>query len=460
MKLSRYTLFVDDYPETGKSLAYNTRTQGLVVLNSAIRSLLGELPVALNSIHEEARPILAKLNEMGFTVKDDADELDLVRDWFQTIRYSSRKLEAYIFTTFFCNFACPYCFEGKEKEKRYLKKETAEKIILWLKNKAMEVNPEKVEIVFFGGEPLLNIPMIEFISQQLHDYFRETPWKFEFSIITNGALVSLPLVERLNAWGMKSIRITIDGDKEYHDQYRPFLSGKGTFDLIVRNIKAVADKTKIVLAGNFNSKNYDSLYTLLDYFEAQGLKEKIALIDFKPITETRDQVSSNAITAPSYSCDPGHAQKMIDIKKELIRRGFKTSKALDGSGICHFKAADHEVVIDTDGLLYKCPAMVGQANKAVGTVDSTTLGDRYKDFMSFDLVEWKGKCESCNYLPFCAGGCNYHAELKTGSHTNVFCEKEFFDQTIDDFIKIKYIQLITKKAAAVPAPAAAPPVVA
>ncbi len=454
MKLSRYTLFVDQYPEPGKHIAYNTRTQGLVVINDQIRSLLEELPIALSAVRQEARPILAKLNELGITMNDDADELDIVRDWFQTIRYNSKKLEAYVLTTYYCNFACPYCFEGKEKEKKYLSKEKADQIIQWMKNKAMEVNPEEVEIVFFGGEPLLNIPMVEYIAEELHHWLKNTQWKFHFSIITNGALVSEALVDKLNPLGLKSIRITIDGTKEFHDQYRPFLSGKGTFDLIMRNIKAVAHKTKIALAGNFNIQNYESIYKLLDYFEAEGLKEKIGLIDFKPITETKEQVSSNSITSPSYSCDPGHAQKMLDLKKELIRRGFKTSKALNGGGICHFKAAEHQVVIDTDGLIFKCPAMVGNASKSVGTVEDLKFGERYQEFMSFDLVEWKGKCQDCQYLPFCAGGCNYHAELKTGSYKNVFCEKEFFDRTIHEFIKIKYQQLMAERssnAAAQPA---------
>ena len=123
MKLSRYTLFVDDYPEPGKHLAYNTRTQGLVAINDEIKSLLGELPFPISVAPEGSRPILAKLEEMGLTAKDDADELDIVRDWFQTIRYNTRHLEAYILTTYYCNFACPYCFEGKEKEKKYLSKE-------------------------------------------------------------------------------------------------------------------------------------------------------------------------------------------------------------------------------------------------------------------------------------------------------------------------------------------------
>ncbi len=446
MKLSKYTLFVDDYPERGKHLAYNTKSQALLVIPDPLRELLREMPLAVSAVSEEVRPLLSQLQEMEITISDEVDELELVREWFQTIRYNSKKLEAYILTTYYCNFACPYCFEGKEKAKKYLSKDKAKEIIQWMKNKAMEVNPEEVEIVFFGGEPLLNIPILEYIAQEMHEWLATTPWKFKFSITTNGALVSLPLVERLNQWGLHHLRITIDGDKDFHDQSRPFLSGKGTFDLIMRNIQAVAHKTRVVLAGNFNANSYPGLFKFMDYLETEGLKEKIAMIDFKPITETRDQMTSNSVTAASYSCDPGHGEKMFTLKNELIKRGFKTSRALDSSGICHFKAGQHQVVIDTDGFIFKCPAMVGQMDKTCGSVSDLKLTERYQEFMSFEIVEWKGKCQDCAYLPFCAGGCNYHAELQTGSYKNVFCEKEFFDKTISEFIKIKYRQLVAKKA--------------
>lgn len=446
MKLSRYTLFVDDYPEPGKSLAYNTRTTGLVALSSSLRNLTRELPLDVESLSPEARPVMLKLQEMGLTVSDDADELDIVRSWFETIRYNAKKLEAYILTSYFCNFACPYCFEGKVKERqKYLTLEKAAEIVEWMKNKTLEVNPEKVEVVFYGGEPLMNIPAMEFIAEQLHNFYKGTPWKFHFTMVTNGALVSPELVDRLNQWGLQYIRITVDGDKEYHDKYRPFIGGRGTFDIIMRNIKAVADKTMIVLAGNFNEESYPSIYRLLDYLEAEGLREKIGLIDFKPITERREPIDHASGAVPTYECDPGHSQKMVEIKKELLRRGFKTSQALGSSGLCHFKSGEHQVIIDTDGLIFKCPAMVGHPDKSCGTVSELKLNDKYKEFIGIELADWKGKCGNCAYLPFCAGGCNYHAELQTGSYKEQFCERDFFDKTIHEFIKIKYQQIIAAK---------------
>lgn len=448
MKLSQYTIIVDQYPQPEKHIAYNTKTQALLVINDSIRALLKEMPVAITAVAKEVRPILAKLEEMGITIRDDADELDIMRDWFETIRYNSKKLEAYILTTYFCNFACPYCFEGKVKEqKRFMKKEKADEILLWLKNKAMEVNPEKIEIVFYGGEPLLNIPMLEYIAEQMHTWVSKTQWHFEFSMITNGSLLTAALVDRLNQWGLKSVRITLDGDKEHHDQYRPFIGGKGSFDILIRNIKAVADKTKVILASNFNENSYESIYKLLDFFEAEGLKEKIAMIDFKPIADRREPIPQDTKAVSTYACDPKHGEKMVAVKRELMRRGFVTSKSLDGSGVCHFKSGEHQVIIDPDGVIFKCPAMVGHYDKGCGNVSDMQLNEKYKEFMSFDIVEWKGKCQDCKYLPFCAGGCNYHAELETGSYKNVFCERDFFDKTINDYIKIKYEQLMAKRKA-------------
>jgi len=112
----------------------------------------------------------------------------------------------------------------------------------------------------------------------------------------------------------------------------------------------------------------------------------------------------------------------------------------------HNYDAGRQVVIDTDGMIFKCPAMVGQYKMSVGSVRDEALSSRYQEFMSFDLADYKGKCRDCAYLPFCSGGCNYHAELQTGDYRNVFCEKDFYDKTIREFIKIKYHQMVEIKA--------------
>ncbi len=90
--------------------------------------------------------------------------------------------------------------------------------------------------------------------------------------------------------------------------------------------------------------------------------------------------------------------------------------------------------------------MVGHPEKSCGTVAELKLNERYNEFLAIEMGDLKGKCRDCAYLPFCAGGCNYHAELQTGDYKNIFCERDFFDKTIYEHIKIKYQQLVAAKA--------------
>ncbi|MBP3801509.1 MAG: 4Fe-4S cluster-binding domain-containing protein [Clostridia bacterium] len=66
-----------------------------------------------------------------------------------------------IFTTLGCNANCYYCYENNLRNNKYkMSKETADKIIsLLIKN-----NKKKISIGWFGGEPLYNEEIIDYIS--------------------------------------------------------------------------------------------------------------------------------------------------------------------------------------------------------------------------------------------------------------------------------------------------------
>ena len=66
------------------------------------------------------------------------------------------------------------------------------------------------------------------------------------------------MVERLNPLGLNGIKITLDGDRDAHNQSRPLRGGQGTFDKIIANVRAVADLTPIAVGGNFEMETADS----------------------------------------------------------------------------------------------------------------------------------------------------------------------------------------------------------
>jgi sulfatase maturation enzyme AslB (radical SAM superfamily) len=83
-----------------------------------------------------------------------------------------------------CNFRCGYC--PQRKEKIYMKRSTIEKAITFfypfLKDEAF--------IAFYGGEPLLAFDTIKYAVSMLKEKDREGKKRLEFSITTNGSLIT------------------------------------------------------------------------------------------------------------------------------------------------------------------------------------------------------------------------------------------------------------------------------
>ncbi len=445
MKLSRFSYIADDYPEPGKSVVFNGRTEALIVLNEQVRGLLKKLPIPFESLAPVEQGVLRELHKQGVVIGREVDENKVMQDWFNQMRYSTKDMEIMILTTYNCNFACPYCFEEGVKEKKYLREPKSDQIIAWIQEKALKNNPKEIHIIFYGGEPLMNIPAIEYIGSRMKKWSEEHGIKFMFSLVTNGVALTRKVALKLVPCGLKVAKITVDGDKEVHDKFRPFLNGRGSFDLIMNNIREIADLLQVTIGANFNSHSYPHLFKLLDYLEAEGLKDKIALIDFKPITDRPNQPISDTTACPTHETDPEYANQVMNIKREFMKRGFRTSEPL-GTNFCEFKAADMKSIIDTDGYIYKCPSMVGMPQFAFGTIENElTENAGFKELMKMEIVDFEKQCKSCEFIPICAGGCNWLSYLKKKDYTKVYCEKKLYKQTITEMVKLKYEQEMARK---------------
>lgn len=149
---------------------------------------------------------------------------------------------------------CSYCYQIN-KGTRHMKFETAKKFIDMLLNGDKRLGgyvdvktSPGIIIEFIGGEPFLEVELIDKIC----DYFYDTaielehPWaeKFCISICSNGVLGMSPKVQAfINKWERHlSYSITIDGNKELHDSCRVFEDGSGSYDLAVRAAKDWIDR--------------------------------------------------------------------------------------------------------------------------------------------------------------------------------------------------------------------------
>ena len=131
-----------------------------------------------------------------------------------------------------CNLRCSYCYMTGKNSFHRMSLDVAKQAVDYF----LGQEPEEEAVIweFIGGEPLLEIDLIDQISDYIKQqmYLRNHPWfkNYIFSIGSNGVLYNDSRVQaylKKNAAHV-SVAITIDGTREKHDMNRVF-----TMDLVL-----------------------------------------------------------------------------------------------------------------------------------------------------------------------------------------------------------------------------------
>ena len=425
---------------------------------SSVLSGLGSLD-SLDSLDDDDRETVVQLTEHGFLVESREREREALNRYFADIRNDTSELRVTLLTTLQCNFACDYCYQGdhgdynKFADKMSL--ETARKVGDWIEGQLDETRATSFVLTFFGGEPLLNLPVMYELAERAWRAGEARGIEVSLSIITNGLLLSPEIVDRLLPFGLKGIKVTLDGDRDTHDRMRPLRGGQGTFDRIVQNVRRVADKVAISIGGNFDASSVDSYPALLDFLLEQEFADKLAKVAFKPIiTDPVPQPAKGIIpltavdganrplggtcmtaagagtTAGSTICDTCHFvdEKMSFLRDETQKRGFPTPDGVH-MGPCEIHRS-HAHTIGPSGALYACPGFTGEKALSIGHI-----GERQETWQAsaekkFDvLAAWKD-CGDCAYIPVCAGGCSVASHTELGDMNKPTCHKSSFDSAL------------------------------
>ena len=225
-----------------------------------------------------------------------------------------------------CNLACKYCIynEGFKGNRNFntenITFETAKKAIDYVSHHR---DPERVAITFYGGEPLLNFP----VMRQCIDYSLATlrDVKVTFSFTTNMTLMNKEIASYLAKVPNLGILVSIDGPEDIHDLQRVYRSGKGSFQDAYRGLKILADAVKkqgnttimfsVVLMPPYTRERFDEIN---NFFES---------LDFLPAnTEVRATYPSLGTVPSSYFMDLEKAGICIADTQDWISWALNKSK--------------------------------------------------------------------------------------------------------------------------------------
>lgn len=428
MILSHYSIVYPYEEKPGYVLLFSTKNTSKILLKEA----------TFYSIINRDFPTEdeATLSRIGMIVPDIEAEKKEVFRMLDQINEKNQTLSISVILNLDCNFNCIYCYEGGMKGSLYMTDKTAGLLIDFIKSR-FALNMTNINIDFYGGEPLLSLELIKSISAELKSFAESKGVLYTFALITNGSLFKRRIAEELALLGLKRIKTTIDGPPEIHNACRPFKSGAGSFDTIIKNIKDTWDIVKISIGGNYREGSYEKYPLLFQHLKKEGLTpEKIYNMSFYPVMKNPADISSSIDFTDGFMTlnEPWLIKASIYSREEIFKRGYNTPKLMPS--LCQIELNNYYVV-NYDGGVFKCPSFIGRNNFEIGS-----LREGVNDYsQSHKLGNWRnGECEKCVYLPLCFGGCRYMSYVRDGNINCVDCQKPYLDAALETLIKqdIKY----------------------
>jgi uncharacterized protein len=425
--MSRYMKCFPCREDPGKILLYSTRRGAALLVPESLLSSINDGSISQGN--------LETLERLGFIVPEGDEEQTEMLDAFNEANRLSRRFFAQVVLNLDCNLACTYCYEGGMKGRHYMTPETAS-LLAGLAENSYISNGMKVEFSFYGGEPLMGMDLIVSISERVQKACAEKGTEYSFSLVTNGTLLTRNVVERLLPLGLTCAKVTLDGPRENHDRFRPFISGKGSFDTIIANLKEVCSLTEIQVGGNYTRDNYLKFPELLDYFLEEGITpNRLSLVKFDPVVKSGGEYPLPEFNEGCFSLDePWILEASLFLREEILRRGYFTPRVKPAA--CMIESRN-DLVVNWDGSIYKCPAMLGWKDLRIGDLEGGI-----EDYTaSHNMNVWKKEeCLECAYLPLCFGGCRYLTLIKNGKIDDVECRRAYLDSSLEELVRqdLKY----------------------
>lgn len=322
-----------------------------------------------------------------------------------------------------CQLACKYCYlVGKNTHER-MPWEVAKKAIDYILDHEGDFREESVVWDFIGGEPFIEIDLIDKICDyiKVEMYRRGHHWfdSYRFSFSTNGINYADDKVQRFIVKNLThlSIGITIDGTEMKHDLNRVYKqTGRGSYRDVVRNIPL-----------------------WLSQFPGAGTKVTISSADIPYIKESVLHLYSLGIHEVNINCvfedvwaegdDLKFEEQLTQLADAIIDGGYYRDYACsffsemigkpldpvnDNNNWC---GAGRMLAVDAAGLFYPCTRFAKYSLRdkpalIIGNVTDGIDSDRLRPFLTLDrCTQSPAECIDCEVASGCAWcqGENYDA---------------------------------------------------
>ena len=287
MKLSQFTVVVNDYPKIDQHLLYNTLSRALIQVDKAEWDVLQNLSTDI-PIDPQSCTLLTPLQDQGFLVPKNINEGQRYLEYLsQHPDQKGGQVSVTLLTNLQrCPLACGYCYQQGTHTGGRLEGDLSDECLAFIKAQCEKVEAERLFISYYGSEPLSNLKAIISTAEELKRFCQQKGIRFRFGMVTSGVLLTRKVVETLRPLGFMQAQITVDGNQQTHDASRPFQSGKGTYATIMKNLAEYAGLISTDVLCVLDKSRVDAAYELIDTLADQGYAERRVCVKFSPVVET------------------------------------------------------------------------------------------------------------------------------------------------------------------------------
>lgn len=315
-----------------------------------------------------------------------------------------------------CQLACKYCYLVGKNDKEQMSWEVAKQAIDYILNQEDIFREESVIWDFIGGEPFLEIDLIDricdYIKVQL--YQRNHHWfnSYRFSFSTNGINYHTDKVQNFieKNRGHVSVGITIDGTRRKHDLNRIWKTAegeKGSYDSVVKNIPLWLTQfpgaaTKVTIS----SADIPYICESVIHLYSLGIHEVNINVVFEDIWESGD--------------DRKFEEQLIELADEIIEKEYykefscsffneNLGKPLDPlTDNQNWCGAGRMLAVDAAGNFYPCTRFAAYSLRnrkpiIIGNVRDGIDYNKIRPFLTLDRITQSAqKCIDCEVASGCA----------------------------------------------------------
>lgn len=316
-----------------------------------------------------------------------------------------------------CNMRCQYCYIDKKDTEMSLS--IAKKIVDFIfKNTPSK---EKIDIGFFGGEPLLEFELIKKITETIENHPSFNKKLVELTVVTNGTIFSDEIADFLNEHHI-GFCLSCDGPPFVQDTLRCLQDGKGSSSIVTNTIRRAKETLLSVLVNAvYHPQTFRYLPHVVEYLASLGLKRIYLNPDFSApwskkeaelLSEIYGQISKQYIDF--YLQKKPHFISLIDSKIAVILgEGYKP---LD-----RCKMGTGEFAFTPSGNIYPCERLIGTDTgngHCIGNIASG-LNREQMSCKTAPGMEINTECISCSLKDYCMNWCGCSNYFSSGYYNRV-----------------------------------------